>query len=138
MEDEMKKGEGANLQGLPKLEGFDLDSAMEILQSEEVVQMILVEFDDFLEQLCPKLTALYSDNMHEDAIHNYRIEVHALKSSAATVGAKSLSELARTQELAAIDRDMKRISELHPVLLEQIDKTKSVLHKYVQECRGRI
>lgn len=118
---------------LPKLEGFDLNIAMDILQSEEVVQVILIEFDDFLEQIVPKLERLYSENMTEEDMKNYRMEVHSLKSSAATVGAMELSELAKTQEMAAIDRNMERIKELHPVVLEHVAKAKEVLHRYVQE-----
>ncbi|MBQ9700569.1 MAG: Hpt domain-containing protein [Lachnospiraceae bacterium] len=122
-------GENYNL---PTLEGFDLNIAMDILQSEEVVQVILIEFDDFLEQIGPKLDKLYSENMSEKDMKNYRMTVHSLKSSAATVGAMELSELARTQEMAAIDRDQSKVTELHPRVMEMVTKIKSVLHPYIE------
>ena len=122
-------GENYNL---PTLEGFDLNIAMDILQSEEVVQVILIEFDDFLEQIGPKLDKLYSENMSEEDMKNYRMTVHSLKSSAATVGAMELSELARTQEMAAIDRDQSKVTELHPRVMEMVTKIKSVLHPYIE------
>ena len=116
----------------PLLEGFDLNIAMDILQSEEVVQVILIEFDDFLEQIGPKLDKLYSENMSEEDMKNYRMTVHSLKSSAATVGAMELSELARTQEMAANDGDQSRVTQLHPKVLEMVAKIKSVLHPYIE------
>ncbi len=122
-------GENYNL---PLLEGFDLNIAMDILQSEEVVQVILIEFDDFLEQMGPKLDKLYSENMSEEDMKNYRMTVHSLKSSAATVGAMELSELARTQEMAANDGDQSRVTQLHPKVLEMVAKIKSVLHPYIE------
>lgn len=119
---------------LPVLEGFDLNVAMEILQSEDVVQVILIEFDDFLDHIVPKLEKLYSENMTEEDMKNYRMEVHSLKSSAATVGAMELSELAKAQEMAAIDRDQSQVTEQHPKVLELIAKIKVGLHEYVKSC----
>ena len=121
-------GENYNL---PTLEGFDLNIAMDVLQSEEVVKVILIEFDDFLDHIAPKLERLYSENMTEEDMKNYRMEVHSLKSSAATVGAMELSELARTQEMAAIDRDQSKVTELHPRVMEMVAKIKGVLHPCV-------
>lgn len=123
-----------NNSGLPVLEGFDLNIALEILQSEEVVNIILVEFDDFLEGIVPKLNGVYSDDMSDEDMQKYIIDVHALKSSAATVGAMELSELAKAQEMAAKNGCMEQFKEQHPIVLEKVAKIKKVLHEYVISC----
>lgn len=123
-----------NNSGLPVLEGFDLNIALEILQSEEVVNIILVEFDDFLEGIVPKLNGVYSDDMSDEDMQKYIIDVHALKSSAATVGAMELSELAKAQEMAAKNRCMEQFKEQHPIVLDKVAKIKKVLHEYVISC----
>ena len=127
----MRRSSMENTNNLPVLEGFDLNIAMEILQSEEVVNIILVEFDDFLDGIVPKLNGVYSDNMSDEDIQRYIIDVHALKSSAATVGAMELSELAKSQEMTAKNGHMEQIREQHPIVLEQVAKIKNVLHEYV-------
>ena len=58
----------------------------------------------------------------EETQTSYRICVHSLKSSAATVGAILLSKLARLLEEAAATGNLDRLHRLHPVLMEEIDR----------------
>jgi HPt (histidine-containing phosphotransfer) domain-containing protein len=58
----------------------------------------------------------------EDGLSLYRIEVHALKGTAATVGAMLLSKLARVLEVAAANGEIQKLESLHPILLEEIEK----------------
>ena len=107
---------------LPPLEEFDWEAAMRILQDETMLMETLRDFTEFLPQTRDEL------NLYMDAIdakvsqENYRICVHSLKSSAATVGAILLSKLARLLEEAAATGNLERLRTLHPVLMEEIDR----------------
>ena len=95
---------------------------MRILQDETMLMETLRDFTEFLPQTRDEL------NLYMDAIdakvsqENYRICVHSLKSSAATVGAILLSKLARLLEEAAATGNLERLRTLHPVLMEEIDR----------------
>ncbi|MBQ8821741.1 MAG: response regulator [Lachnospiraceae bacterium] len=107
---------------LPQLEEFDFAYAMNLLRSEELLRKTLEDFFHQLGGLPGKLSPLYERINEEEQLALYRIEVHGLKSTAATVGALLLSKLARLLEVAAINGDIKRIITLHPVLLEEMEK----------------
>ncbi len=119
---------------LPELEEFDFNYSMKLLNSEELVIKVLKDFGNSLERLPDKLDNLYKGiwngdeavetNINEEILALYRIEVHALKSTSATVGALLLSKLARILEVAAKDADIKKIISLHPILLDEISKHK--------------
>lgn len=110
------------VQELPQLDEFDFDYAMNILQREEVVLKVLEEFHASLDPLYQKLSQLYVTITEEDSLQSYRIEVHSLKSTAATVGALLLSKTARLLEVAAGNGDLERIYALHPILLDEMLK----------------
>ena len=112
---------------------FDFDVAMKLLNSEELVLKVLRDFGASLEKLTDKLNCLYdaiwddesgSMNINKEKLSLYRIEVHALKSTAGTVGAMLLSKLARLLEVAAIEEDVTKLVALHPILLDEINKHK--------------
>ncbi len=108
--------------GLPEIDEFDFDYALGILKTEELLMDTLKDFYRSLDSLKMKLNELEADIRLSDYLDQYRIEVHALKSTAATVGALLLSKLARLLEVAAKNEDIERIHLLHPVLVEEIDK----------------
>ena len=107
---------------LPELEEFDFDYAMRILNNRDLLMTTLEDFYHMLRKLPEKLNDNLVQPIEEESIGLYRIEVHSLKSTSATVGALLLSKLARMLEVAAIDNDIEKIMTLHPVLLEEIEK----------------
>ena len=109
---------------LPQLDEFDFGYAKNILRDEELLPKILIDFHDSLNPLKQKLESLFADLEKEEALQLYRIEVHALKSTSATVGALLLSKVARLQEVACIQGDLDRIRVLHPILLDEMEKHK--------------
>ena len=109
---------------LPKLDEFDFEYALNILRDEELLINILMDFGNSLDALERKLQGMYENIADENVIHEYRIEVHGLKSSAASVGALLLSKVARLQELAVIDKDYDSIRSIHPLLIAQIKEHK--------------
>lgn len=107
---------------LPQLDEFDFSYAMNLLRSEELLKKTLVDFYNLLSRLPEKLVALYDAIAQADNLALYRIEVHGLKSTAATVGALLLSKIARLLEVAAINGDVARIAAVHPILLDEMEK----------------
>ena len=101
---------------------FDFSYAMGLLQKEELLKQVLAEFRDSMEPLGQKLSELFETIHQEDVLHSYRLEVHALKSTSATVGAMMLSQLARLLEIAAAEGDIDRIQKLHPILIDEMKK----------------
>lgn len=101
---------------------FDFSYAMGLLQKEELLKQVLAEFRDSMEPLGQKLSELFEAIHQEDVLHSYRLEVHALKSTSATVGAMMLSQLARLLEIAAAEGDIDRIQKLHPILIDEMKK----------------
>lgn len=109
---------------LPKLEEFDFEYAFGLLKSEELLMQSLENFKDMLKYIPEKLKGLLNGIEQEEYLRNYRIEVHALKSTSATVGALLLSKVARLLEVAAAEGEIEKIRILNPVLLEEIEKHK--------------
>ncbi len=60
-----------------------------------------------------------NDYFQKEDLENYRIRVHALKSSAKMIGADSLSEMAKSAEYAARDGDADYIKAHHEELIAQ-------------------
>ena len=117
-----RESEPKEQEALPTLSEFDFEYAKKILGDEDILRQLLEEFYGSLKTLKQKLILLFETITQEESVKNYRIEVHALKSTAATVGALLLSKLARLSEVAAIDGDTERLCTLHPILIDEIDK----------------
>lgn len=105
-------------------EEFDFTYAMGLLKSEELLRQSLKNLRDMLKYIPEKLSVYLKEIEQEECLKNYRIEVHALKSTSATVGALLLSKVARLLEVAAIHGEVTKIKTLHPILLEEIEKHK--------------
>lgn len=121
-----------NLKEIPQIEGFDFDYAMDIFQDEGILKVILIDFYEALDELCEKLNGLYNTIREDDNLTLYRLEVHALKSTSASVGALQISEQAKLLEEAAIAGDIERISCKHLLLMEDIAKHKERLAVIIQ------
>lgn len=111
-----------DIENLPILEEFDFKYAMGMLRSEELLMQSLANFRDLLKYIPEKLEYLMASIEDEAGLNAYRIEVHALKGTAATVGALLLSKLARILEVAAANGEIEKIHTLQPILLEEIEK----------------
>lgn len=118
---------------LPELDEFDFEYALRILNSEELVWKMLVDFHSYLSNIGDKLNNMITNISDSEVLGLYRIEVHALKSAAATVGALLLSKVARLSEMAAIAGDCERLRILHPILMEEIVKHRERLHSVMPQ-----
>ena len=112
---------------------FDFEYALKILGSEELLMDTLKDFYNMLQTLPNKLDDLFDNISNEEGLKNYRIEVHALKSVAATVGAILLSKLARIIESAATNNEEDKVMILHSILIEEIEKHRERLGDIFEE-----
>lgn len=109
---------------LPQIDEFDFGYALGLLKSEELLMESLKNFKDMLSYIPGKLEGFLEAIEEKENLASYRIEVHALKGTSATVGALLLSKLARLLEVAAANGEIEKIMVLNPVLLEEIEKHK--------------
>ena len=123
---------------LPQLDEFDFNYAMNLLRREELVMKTLEDFYGLLGRLPGKLEALYGGISDEESRGLYRIEVHSLKSSAATVGALLLSQIARLLEVAAATGDVARIRAVHPILLEEMEKHRTRIETILPKEKEKV
>ncbi len=119
-----KKDAEINTEPLPELEEFDFEYALNVLVTKELLMKTLAGFYASIDSVVNKLSGFVENITDEEMLQEYRIEVHALKSTSATVGALLLSKLARMLEVAAIQKDVEKIQVLHPILLDEIGKHK--------------
>lgn len=110
---------------LPHIDEIHFDYALSLVQEEELLYGFLLDYQKTLETVPQKLEMLYAEILQEAGVANYRCEVHALKSTSATVGALIISQLARLLEVAAIEKNLERIHTLHPILMEELAKHKA-------------
>lgn len=68
-----------------------------------------------------------AENSDENALNSYKIEVHALKSSAKICGFEDLSVCAAELEKAANEKNLETIKQKTPVLLEKYSEAKNSL-----------
>ncbi len=118
---------------LPELEEFDFEYAIRILGDSELLYKTLEDVYKSLQHLPEKLSVFIENIEQQEYVKEYRIEVHALKSTSAMVGALLLSKLARLCEVAARNNDVNRILLLNPILLEEIEKHKERIKTILPE-----
>ncbi len=114
-------------------EEFDFAYALRILREESLLRSTLEDFYRSMDGVCQKLGDKIDCLTQPEALDAYRIEVHALKSTAATVGALLLSKLARLLEMAAKEGNVERILLLHPILMEEMKKHKERLREIMPQ-----
>ena len=112
--------------------------AMGILKDKEILMSTLQDFKKMLGTLPDKLNDLYMNIENTEMLNLYKIEVHALKSSAAMVGALLLSKLARLLEKAAIEKDVDRIITFHQALIEEISAHRARVLEVFPEMEDKL
>ena len=109
---------------LPEIEEFDWDYAKAHLGDEELVKQTVMDFYHSMGWEIMQLEELVENIETREGLKEYRTRVHALKSTAAMVGALLLSKIAKLLEMAAIEVNISRIMAIHPVLIEELKKHK--------------
>ncbi len=118
---------------LPEIEEIDWEYAMSKLMDAQTALEVATDFYLSIDSEIEKINEYYNDIHNQDSLNRYRVLVHAIKSSSATIGALTVSKLARLLEFAAKDSDFGRIEALHGILIEEMLKLKgqmAVLRKH--------
>lgn len=102
---------------------LDRQLGIQYCGTEELYDEILKDFYTLIDDKTGKIQGLLDDNN----IHDYTIEVHALKSTARMLGATQLSELAYEMEMAGKSDNLELIREKTPILLEMYRAYKKTL-----------
>ena len=92
---------------------------------------ILNIFNEAYDERKERLKNYYDNHDWE----NYVIEVHALKSSSYTIGAKMLGDFARKLEFAGRDRKIEEIEKYREDLLDMYHEVVGLADRYVEEQR---
>lgn len=101
---------------LPVIDGIDWAKASVNLPEEDLLLSIVGEFYHVATDDIGELQSYYDDGVANDngeAWKNYQIKVHALKNSAALIGAIALSEEAKALEYASRDNNIDYIITNH-------------------------
>lgn len=100
---------------LPEVDGIDLNLARTYCGSDELMLKMFALFHSSAAKGADEIESLWK----KGDLAAYRVKVHALKSSARTIGANKLSQMALALEMAAADSNMETINSDTPALLEQ-------------------
>lgn len=117
--------EGEEELSLPELEGIDWKYAGLYCPDREILKDTLNQFYELIETEAKKLE-------QAEAIHQFRIQVHSMKNSAAMIGAVSLAGVARILEYAARDGKISQIENITPAFLQEWMKMKEILKPVVR------
>lgn len=105
---------------LPEIEGIDWNSALAHLPDKDLLMQTIYDFYSTLDGEADFLQNCYENLKNDDTmLESYRIKVHAMKSSAALIGIKELSEKAKMLELAAADGNKELIYEETEAFLKE-------------------
>lgn len=114
-----KEEQEAALDELPVVEGLDWNYAWLHLQDMELLAYTVKEFYDQIDSSADCLARFY-EQIEDDAYREqYRIQVHAMKGLAATVGMVTLSRMAKVLESAAKDGKIDTITSMTDIFLEE-------------------
>ncbi|MCR4579406.1 MAG: response regulator [Treponema sp.] len=98
---------------LPEIDGIDMATAKTYCGSEELMVKMFGLFQSSIQKNADELQKL----LDEEDVTQYKIKVHALKSSARTIGATQLSEMALALETAAGENKLEQLKSDTPALL---------------------
>jgi CheY-like chemotaxis protein/HPt (histidine-containing phosphotransfer) domain-containing protein len=110
-----------------KQNGVDVDKSLELLGDMNMYDEVSHEF---LNMIDDKVNLIQKYNSNND-MHNYSIEVHALKSDVRYLGFMALGDLAYELELASKANDLSKVNEKHNLLIEEVYKAINILNTYL-------
>ena len=116
---EVQEAAALPLEELPFVEGLDWNYAWLHLPEYELLAYTVREFYDQIDSAADCLERAYRQCTEEKNPEPYRIQVHAMKSLAATIGIISLSGIARVLESAAKDGRIEVILSMTAIFLEE-------------------
>ena len=105
---------------LPIIDGLDWDYGFMHLPDKEVLLDTIADFYNTIDLEAENLERMYEEiKSNPEMVKQYRIKVHAMKSSANLIGATVLGGMARVLEKAANDNNPEIIDNLTPIFLKE-------------------
>ena len=114
------------IQCLEEIPELDVDTGLAYCMDKDFYQEMLKEY------IQSEKTASIEQYLESKDWDNYRILVHALKSTSLTIGAVALSEEAKALEMAAKDEDVDYILSHHQEVMEKYTGLLNVLRKVLK------
>ncbi len=103
----------------PMVDGLDWNFAWMHLSGEDILSDAVHQFFELIPVHGGRLDQMYEQLPEESALDEYRIQVHGMKSSAATIGIIPLAGMAKILEFAAKDHDIDKIHALHRIFMDE-------------------
>ena len=113
-------------QDLPVIEGLNVAEGVRNSGSLELFTNLLGDFYKLIDLKATKIEKCLADGL----IHDYTIEVHALKNTARMIGALELSELFYKMEQCGNAEDVDTITRENPAVMELYRSYKPILEPY--------
>lgn len=108
-----------NTEMFPDVEGIDWHVSLMHLRDNELLLNTVIDFYRTIDSEAEYLQKCYEElDVNERSLELYRVKVHAMKSSAALIGAIQLSGVAKLLEYAARDGQLDVIRSVTPVFLK--------------------
>ena len=104
---------------LPFVEGLDWNYAWQHLPQTDLLEKTIQEFYELIHVQSNKLDRIYDNLTQEGMLDEYRIQVHGMKSLAATVGIIPLAGSAKILEFAAKDNKPDIIRNMHRIFIDE-------------------
>ena len=107
------------LEELPQIDGLDWNYAWLHLPDRNLLEYTIKEFYAQIESAADNLERAYEQITKVEQLDSYRIQVHAMKSLAATIGIIPLTGIAKVLEYAAKDNKIDIIMSMTTTFLEE-------------------
>ncbi|MCM1090325.1 MAG: response regulator [Butyrivibrio sp.] len=108
-----------DLEQLPSVDGLDWNYAWLHLSGMELLQSTTEAFYEQIPAAAEKLEGCYHEILGTGDCGDYRIQVHAMKSLAATLGILPLAGMAKVLEDAAKNGRAEVIESMHPIFMTE-------------------
>jgi len=130
----MSKNENFDMD-FPEIEGIDFEYAMFRMKNKSIYQNTIWDFYRMLDAEANELESFLQGILSgdEEAWNLYRVKVHAMKTSAAMIGAIGTSSLAKTLEYAARDKQLDFVQNVTPAFLAEWRRYKELLQEIIPE-----
>ncbi len=116
--EKLAKAAEEDLGELPIIGGIDWNYAMAHLYQKDLVIATVKDFVEMIPMHAKKLDEMYGRIDESGEMDNYRIQVHSMKSVAATLGIIPLAGMANVLENAAREGKKDTIEKMHSILID--------------------
>ena len=124
----------------PEIEGIDFEYAMLRMKNATILQNTILDFYRMIDSEAKELESFWQGLLagDEEAWKFYRVKVHAMKSSAAMIGATGISGVAKMLEYAARDKKLDIVKSVTPTFLEEWRHYKELLKEVLPEEEEKV